>query len=347
MISIETEVTGFDARSWSRLVGLVAPGVIGMAPGSAARAATEPGGLLWVIYGEGRHRAVHSRRGVLSLEGFNGPQDLEQVAPKYGARYAVAAEAGAIEEFYERVGARAHPDDDLFTTALLVLTALQELIEAGRITTSPRLSASVPLPTHEVLLSAWNAFLPDQTCMVVATFEDAALDTAVVVRRRGAALDRVMGAEAVRAMVGPLGGDFQRDFRVIRDAVERTVGPITFGLYTETETLRRLLRAEGAGVWARAIAAREVMVDPMPSWMAMAAGAGALRAAVGRSQALFEAVGLAGLFGPLASTVRLASDVLREVDLGAMLGFDPLELLGLLIRRSASAPRSDDEERQP
>lgn len=347
MISIETEVTGFDARSWSRLVGLVAPGAIGRSPGSAARAATEPGGVLWVIYSEGRNRALHSRRGALVLEDFHGPDDLERVAPLHGARYAIAAEEGALEELYERIGARSHPGDDLFTTVLLVIGALQELIEAGRIATSPRLSANVPLPTHEVLLSAWNAFLPDEKCMVLATFEDASLDTAVVLRRRGVALDRVMGTEALRSMVGPLGGDFQRDFRVIRAAVEREVGPLAFGMYTETDTLRRLLRAEDSGVWARAIAGREVMVDPMPPWMAMVAGAGALRAAVTRSQALFEAVGLAGLFGPLASSVRLASDVLREVDLREMLGFDPLELLGLLIRRSATAPRSEDEERQP
>lgn len=348
MISIDTEFTGFDARSWCRLVSLVAPGAIGMAPGSVHRASLEAGGVLWVIYREdGAARAIHSRRGVLAFEAWSASSDLERIAAKHGARYAIAAKEGAIEELYERVGARLHPDDDLFSTVLLVLGALRELIDDGRIHTTPKLMGAVPLPTVEVLHRAWDALLPDGKTAVVATFEDASLDTALIVRRRGASLDRVMGPEALRAMVGPLGGDFRRDFRFVRDGVERSLGPLAFGLYAETETLRTLLRAQDSGLWARGIAAREVMLDPMPAWMAMAAGAGALRSAVSRSQALLEAIGLAGIFGPLAGPVRLATDVLREVDFRAMLGFDPLELLALLIRRSASSPRPEDEERQP
>ena len=269
MITIDTQFTGFDARSWSRMVALVAPGAIGLAPGSARRAASEPGGVLWVIYNaRGVLRAVHSRRGVVTLDGWSEPADLEGIAAKHGAHYAVAAREGAIEELYERIGARLRPDDDLFGTVLLVLGALRELIEDGRIHTTPKLSGAIPMPTPEVIGRAWDALLPDGRVAVVATFEDAALDTALIVRRRGRGLDRVMGPEALRAMVGPLGGDFSRDFRFVRDGVEREVGPLAFGLYAETETLRSLLRAPDSGRWARSIAAREVMLDPMPAWVA-------------------------------------------------------------------------------
>ncbi len=345
MITVDTRFSGFDARSWHRLVTLVAPGLGSHPPYAHARRAGERGGMLVVLYHAGRVlRAVHTQRGVVAAEVWPGPEGLEALAQAHGTRFAVAAEAGALEELGERVGGRLHAGDDPWATVLIVAGAVRELVDEGQVHLVPRVSTAVPLPPADVLRRAWDHVLPEGRTAVVALFDRDELDTAVVVRRQGAGLDRVYGPEALRTMVGPLGGDFRRDYRVLRAAVERDLGPVAAGLYTTTAALRGLLQSAVPGAWARAIAARDVVVDPLPPWMAVAAGASALRAAAAQSRRVMAGLELLGLMTPLARRVREIGEMVGEIDLRGVLGFDPLEVLGGLLRRSSSAEHPDEDE---
>jgi len=338
-------ITGFDARSWHRLVTLVAPGFASHAPVASERGARAEGGALFVLYQEtGVVRALHSLRGAVTLPGWEGPASLEACARALQTRFAVAAEVGALEELYERVGGRLDPKDGLAETALLVADAVRELAREGELHMVPSLNRSVPLPPPEVVQRAWDAVLPDGYCFTMALYEGVELETGFVARRRGGAVDLVLGPEALRRLTGPLGGDFRRDHRVIRAAVEREVAPLACGVFAPTATVRELLREEAAGAWARAIATRDVVVDPMPPWIAMAASAGAVRAVVSRSRRLFAGLEVLGLLGPFAAQ---ATGVLAGLDLKGLLGFDPLDIIGVIVRRSESARRPSDDEHEP
>ena len=194
---------------------------------------------------------------------------------------------------------------------------------------------------------AWDHLLPDGHAGVIVLFEGVELETAVVLRRRGAGLDRVLGPEVLRRMVGRLDGDLRRDPRAVREAVERELGPMAFGVFAPTTTLRELLMSRESGAWAGALARREVVLDPMPPWAAVAAGAGALHAVGRRSRDVLSTLDALGVFGPFSKRAREVGELLGSVDVRAMLGFDPLDVVGTILRGSANAAHPDDDDHEP
>ena len=178
----------------------------------------------------------------------------------------------------------------------------------------------------------FDYLLPDARAGLVALFEGDALDTSVLLVRAGSTLSGVYGPEVIRQAAGPLGGEFRRDYRVIRRAIETQFAPLAFGLFTETATLQRLLVDTRPGAWGEAIAARDVVLDPMPGWVAVAAGAGVVRAAAARSKAIVDGLGLLGAMSPAVRRVREVAESLAGFDPERVLGFNPLRLLGETLR---------------
>lgn len=336
----ETRWSGMDTRSWARLVSLVAPGMAPLPPRHHARDGSLPGGLLLVAHDGTRVlRALHTLRGVVATEGpWAGRETLAALAAQCDTRFAVALRRDAAERFMERVGGRCTTADDAVDTTLLALGVLRELIDDGALDVLPSPLRSVPLPPVEVVRATWDRVLPDGHSAVIALFEGPALVTGLALRRRGGVIDQVHGVESLRAWSGPLGGDFRRDHRVIRAAVERALGPVAVGLFAPEATVLDLLRAEAPGGWARAVAVRDVMVEPMPPWAAMATGVSALRAAADESRRwAFSADGW------LAKTTRKVIDLAGTIDLQAVLGFDPLAVLGVVLRESRTRPTQPDD----
>ena len=335
-----TRWSGMDARSWARLVALVAPGMAPLPPRHHARDGLLPGGMLLVAHDGARVlRALHTLRGVVATEGeWAGRETLAALAARCDTRFAVALRRDAAERFFERVGGRCTTDDDAVDTTLLALGVVRELIDDGALDVLPTPLRSIPLPPVEVVRAAWDRILPDGHSAVVALFEGPELVSGVAVRRRGKVIDQVHGVESLRAWSGPLGGDFRRDYRVIRAAVERSLGPVAVGLFAPEAKVLDLLRDESPGGWARAVAVRDVMVDPMPPWAAMATGVSALRAAADESRRwALDADGW------LARATRKVMDLAGTVDLQAVLGFDPLSVLGVVQRESRPRPTQPDD----
>jgi hypothetical protein len=302
-----------------------------------------------VLYHEDRVlRAAHSHRGIVPIERWAGVDGLGALAQREGARFAVAAEAFALEELHERLGGRLRPDDDAFTTALVALGALRELHEEGAIHVWPKLLPErVPLPAPAVLQRTLDFVLPRGRAACVVLFDRDAVDTALLVRRTGATIDRVLGPEALAEMCGPLGGDFRRDYRRVRDSVERALAPLAFGLYSETATLHSLLRETEAGAWARALASRDVVLDPMPSWALVAAGAGVVRAAATRSRGVFGGLGPWRTLLPGLARLREVSAALSSLNIPSVLGFNPLRVLALVLGRSSPTGSRPRDEQLP
>lgn len=344
MIVHDTRIEGFDARSWHRLLTLILPGIASHPPQAWTADGRERGrgGVVVVMLdgaGDGARLALHSARGVVPTEGWTSPRELDAFAQRHGARFAVALREGALETLYERVGGRLTLDDDTWTTLLVVAGALRELLDERALYVVPAAPAAIPLPPAEALRAGWDRVLPPGAGVVVALFDEGRLDTGLIAHREGAGLAFLHGPEVIARVAGPLRGDPSVDHRAIRAACDAWAGPLALGLYARTETLRSLLREATPGAWAQAIATREVIFDPWPAWVGLFVGADAVRL-VARN--VREVAALLDAATPFAAAARTLAERVGAPDLRAVFGFDPLDLLSSLLRRSGSD--IDDDE---
>lgn len=125
--------------------------------------------------------------------------------------------------------------------------------------------------------------------------------------------------------MGLVSGDWTRDYRYLSQAVERTLGPLGLGFFAQEAAVRELSQRGDAAHWARAVAARDVIVSPMSAGLGVSLGLDLGRSAIRRARDLMSSWGvgtrvlteLKGLF---------EAEVLRP-DLRDLLGIDAFSLL--------------------
>ena len=178
----------------------------------------------------------------------------------------------APQKLSDSVSASIDSDSDYLTQCHHVLKAIQKLGDDGDMRMWPNPIANLPIPKADALRGTLDSFLPEGHAAVLALFDQGQLYTAIAILRGGDALERVVGAETIAGWVGPLGGDWTRDHRVVCDAVSINLGPVHVGLFAEAHTCRQLLRDPRPGAWAAATATREVIVHPMPLSAALTLG---------------------------------------------------------------------------
>lgn len=352
MISESLRFEGFDARSWTNLVSLFAPNVVSRldrepvdsdAPEASDEGAVARRGTLLVVLDDRERvlKALHTHRGRITGLAYEGPDALEAMAKRHHAASCVVLREGVPEEIAERVAHRIERGDDYVAQILVIARAVREMSEAGLLQTWPHPLGGVPIPTIGMVRRALDSVLPDEHAMVVVIWSRATPWTAMVLRRRGGLIDLVAGPDLLARWTGPLGGDWRRDYRIIGEAVERTVAPVHLGIFTDLSTARALLRGYEPGAWARAVAVRDVIVHPTPPYVAVALGADTVRAAARESARWLGGVEALGQLAPLATYLR--SRVAEVASVTATLGFDPLKLLAIWLRRA----EGDAPERGP
>lgn len=357
MISEHLRFEGFDSRSWTNLISLFAPNVVSRlqteaAESDAPEADDEPsarvGGLVVVLDDRDRVlKAFHTRRGhVRDLE-YPGADGLAELAAHHGAARCVVLREGVVEEITERIARRMDRGDDYVAQLLICARAIREMSEAGLLLTYPRTMGNVPIPTMGMVRRALDTVLPDEHAMVVVIWNGSTPWTGMVLRRNRGAIDLVAGPDLIARWTGPLGGDWRRDYRVICEAVTETVAPVHLGLFTDLGTARELLRDYEPGTWARAVAVRDVIIHPTPPYVAVALGADAARRAAQETARWLGGIDTLGQLAPLAHYVR--GRVAEIASVSRTLGFDPLELLALYLRRAedASLASSSDDDALP
>lgn len=355
MISADLRVEGFDARSWTNLVSLFAPGVVTRlqrepAPSDAPEVETgesgadpKSGTLVIVVSATGRVRkAFHSQRGRVRGLSQVTPADLAELAERFRARRVLLVREGAIEEIGERVATRLERGDDYVAQWLVVARTIREVIDAGMIHVWPRPFASVPIPTAGMVRRALDTVLPDDRALVMVLWSGSTPWTGVVLRRRRGEIDLVAGPDLIARWSGPLGGDWRRDHRFVSEGITRAVAPVHLGIYGEIGSVRRLLRSAEPGAWARAVAVREVIVSPTPPYVAVAIGADAARAVAQRTTTWLGGIDALASLAPVATYVRGRISEIASVT--QTLGFDPLKLLAAALARSEEAPGEEPPE---
>lgn len=355
MISEALRVEGFDSRSWTNLLSLFAPNVTHRLETEGAPDAPEieekpsvehrSGALVVVLDDRERVlKAFHTRRGRVVGLTYPGPDGLAELAVRWGAARCVVLREGVLEEIGERVARRLERGEDYVAQWLVVARTIREMSEAGLLLTYPRPLADVPIPTIGMVRRAMDTVLPDGHAVVVVVWNGTSPWTGLVLRRREGSIDRIAGPDLVARWTGPLGGDWRRDYRVISQAVTRSVAPVHLGVFTELSTLRTLLRNADPGAWARAVAVRDVIIHPTPPYVAVALGADAVRAFAKQSAQWLGGIDAIGQLAPIASYFR--GRVAKVASVTATLGFDPLKVLAVWIRRAeaiAGVDPSTDE----
>jgi hypothetical protein len=356
VISAELKFEGFDVRSWTNLISLFSPATVERmqsapiesdAPELTRDERPPREGTLVVVLDTHEQvlKAFHTARGRVTDLEWTGKRSLPLLAETYGARRVVALTEGVMDEVSERLALRLQRGDDYVTQWLALARIIREMQEAGLMTFHPRPLANVPIPSAGTVRRALDVVLPDEHSAVFVLFERQRPWTSFALRRRRGSIDRVVGPDIVSRWVGPLGGDFRRDHRVVVESVSRSLAPVHFGLFTEVATARRLLSEDDPGRWAQAVAVRDVIVHPTPPYVAVALGADAVRGVARTTQRFLGGIDFFQAFGPITDALR--SRVGEVASVKSLLGFDPLDALAAWLRRDREEGEASGDSVSP
>lgn len=298
MLARDVVFEGFSASDWTRLLGAFEPTRRRTAP-DAPR-----GGVIALHDGERLHKLLHTRAGRLDAAAQPWPAPLAELAERHRASWAAALRLGGLEELLERWGERARRGDDVVAQASSLFGIVRELEEDGAIELWPRRASAIPLPSPGLLRHPLDAVCPEGRAVVLGLFDEGELWTSIALLREGGAIARVVGPDDLRREMGLLSGDFRRDYRHLASAVERRVGPLAFGCFTQTAMLRALLTDASPGAWARAVGVRDVVLAPIPAAVALPLGVDAARATLGLLRTVAERLDPVGLLPPLLARLR-------------------------------------------
>ena len=348
MISEHIRFEGFDSRSWLNLLSLFSGRPTRAASGESAIPARH-GTLVLVVDAQGAPCAGFiTSRGPIVIDATTlcgNATELAALCERWNAKRALVVAEGAIEDLTERAAERIPTDGDYATQWLALLGVVRELEDEGKLRFWPE-RPLLRLPTPAMLQRSLDLLLPDGHVLVAALWEGENLWTACAISRTGGLIDRIVGPELLLDWTGALGGDFRRDHRVLKNAVERSMGPVHLGLFAQRERMQALLRNPSPGAWARAEMLRDIIIDPTPSYVHVAVGADAARAAGQRARNWLGGLDIFAALAPAAQFTR--EHVARVGSITGILGWNPLHALATRLRTvpppPISTPRSTPSE---
>jgi hypothetical protein len=340
MISADFRFEGFDAASWLRLLSLV-QGRPTAAPGEGAVTPARRGTLVVVRGRDGSPRASFvTGRGPVEVAAVDTPLALDAALVEHDAERALMLDHDALDAIIERATPRVLAAEDHASQWIALLTAAREVEAEGKLSFHPT-RTRLRLPTPAMWRRALDVLLPEGNVLLFAVWDDTELWTACAISRSGDELSSLIGPERLLEWAGPLGGDYRRDQRALQRAVTRALGPLHLGVFAQRAHLEELLSDYRPGSWARAVALRDVIVEPAPAYVHVALSADAARAAGRRASAWLGGLDLASYLGPAAQLAR--ERIGRVASLTQILGWNPLQVLSSRRRneRGGGAPPSE------
>ncbi len=318
------DVFGMEPSDWGRLAALL-PVVNPLTTGSTGLIALgrrERLVALWRVNGE---------RIAVPID---APLTLEQLAETHEASWVMRLHPTALDELFERYGARVESQHGTIDQWLLLATIIAELVSEAAIAIWPRSVASTASLLSPALRSSLNALCPEGKAVLVGVFDDDGLHTCLGLMRGSAGIERVIGPGAVRQRMGLLSGDWRRDYVHLVNAFEVDFGPVAAGCFTTRDTWSELVGSSVPGVWSRAVAARDVVLQPINPVLAIPLGIDVGRAALATVSQLAAKVAEAA---PGPDSIAPALERFRQIakggqDVSDLLGFDPLQALAALLK---------------
>jgi hypothetical protein len=268
VISEDFAFFGFDEISWNRLVSIVV----------GARA---PRGVLVVVVNRAgvAIASFHTERGSIEPSALPPPGGLAALCEAAQADACIVMRERAMADVADYLAKPLDPNQDFATRVMRFVHVLRELGNGNWVRVWPNPLPDLLLAAAPAARSATDLLLPDGHSAVLGVFDQGALWTGAVLRRRNGHFDVLAGPVAMADWAGPFGGDWKRDHRVLTRAVERELGTVQVGLFMERQTAMRLFRDRTPGDWALAFAARELIVHPLPAFGAAGLGLDGVRGA--------------------------------------------------------------------
>jgi hypothetical protein len=328
VLTADVRFEGWTTETWTRFLHLWKPRA------APEREATRPRGGVIALYDETRVRKLlHTRKGRLDPN-IRWPAPLAEIVPEHEGSWGLSAQIGTLDDVMEEFGARTRRHDDLLAQSLKLITIFREKIVAGEMEFWPQRLSGVPVPTEVMVRRSFDTVCEDGKAILLALFKDGELYTCLCARRRGFGFDLIAGAEDLRLEMGLVSGDWRRDARYLARAAEKLYAPLSFGCFAEFDRFRELQVDPEPGAWGRAVAVRDIMVSPTPAAVGIALGIDGARYAVEGLRTFTNRVDKFGLLDPLLAGMRKrVSTVLGDQDLSLVLGFSPMDVLRLLLRR--------------
>lgn len=352
MLTPDVRVEDFDVADWIALKTLL--DALGVRPtalpeGGVALPETARAGLVILLSGDRVVKALSTRDGRIAPSAVDAHTPLEELCKAKGAAWGVRLERAVLLQFSDRWAKRLERQDDLLSQASKMLQVIRELAREGHAETYPRDVSALPLPSERILRSTLDFICPPGKTLLFGVFEGSEVSTAVALHRGPRGFDRIVGPSQFRRELGLVSIDWTTSCRGLARAVELGVGPVALGCFAQASTWRSL-PAEGSGAFARAVAAREIVLHPLAPAIAIPLGVDVGRAAFAIAKDLASKLGAVSWFQ--AGTFRPALERARELsldggDITRFLGFDPLALLRQLFSdeggRGGDAPPPSGE----
>jgi hypothetical protein len=280
------------------------------------------------------------RTGFVPLPAWLSPEHevdaamLRRLRRERGATWALALGADAVRRLDAALAAHFDPAADLLSCLLPLSQIVRESRVAGEFLFTPSLFEDVPIPAPGAIRSAMDLVLPDDRSALVYAFGAHGLSFAVIVEKRRGAIVRVTGHDALGG-IAVRGSHWKAAVPRILQEVAQRVAPPAVGIFADEAVLRRIIFGTESSALPRALATRDVIVDPLPSWLGLLLGLDTAAKAAGTARSIlrrFDPLGLADRF----DVGRVAGEIQRrlgaENPFARLLGFDPLALLARLQR---------------
>jgi hypothetical protein len=328
VLTSDVRFEGWTTETWTRFLHLWKPRA---APEIEA---TRPRGGVIVIHENGKVRKLlHTKKGRLDPD-IRFPEPLSKIVPEHRGSWGLAAHVGSLEDAMEEFGARTKRHDDLLAQSLKLITIFREKMISGDMEFWPQRLSGVPVPNEAMVRRSLDTVCEDGKAILLGLFKEGELYTGICARRRGFGFDVIAGPQELRLNMGLVSGDWRRDYRYLVHAAEQMYAPLSLGCFAEVDRFRELQVDPEPGAWGRAVALRDIVLSPTPTAVGLALGIDGARYAAHGLRSFTDRIDKFGLLPPLlAGMRRKASSVLGDQDLSLMLGFSPMDVLRLLLKR--------------
>ena len=330
VLAADVEMVDLDGTHWANWMRLLVPPGVRDAPRWALIFVdgTTASGTPRVV------KAIDAGRGSLPLARIALP-DLDQASvaalrDALGVGAVVVLEVSAVADLCADIEGHLAIDDDYLGQLLTILRALKRWSRKG-LWTEPHLLELLPTPPIEALQRTFDLLIPDRSSLIAYVIEDggAHVHASVIATKHGGDIALVTTHLGIadglteRALARDWRSRYKRVLELVGERYEKP----SLAVFLERETFYRII-AGPPDQLAREINARNLIIDPAPTWLLGLLG--------GATMAAFASRGARALASMLpASARRMASDLAQSAqsamrDSGAhpfaLLGFDPIEL---------------------
>ncbi|MBN1773972.1 MAG: hypothetical protein JXB32_22120 [Deltaproteobacteria bacterium] len=259
---------------------------------------------------------------------------LGRLRHEHRATWAVAGGAAVLHRLDVALSRAFDPSADLLACLLPLAHEVRAARVAGELLFSPALLDEVPIPAVGQVRSAFDLLLPDDRTALVYAFGPQGLSFGLIAEKRRGELVRVAGHDALGGIAVRRAQWKAAVPRILQETAQRFAPPAV-GVFGDEAALRRIVFGTEPAALPRALATRDVILDPLPSWLGVLLGLDTAAKAAGTARSLLRRFGPAGLvdrFDPVRLTGELQKRLGAENPLSRALGFDPLAVLARLQR---------------